>query len=352
MSGEADFDIALVTGEEEAVVAMLRALIQNGQCADLGQNAELSAHLNEAYPGLKDFLTIDGKIVILPLEITDSWFGFTETAQESGIPLPREDWDFADVQAYAEQLLNSGEKVALFTDRAIQKSLLVMSMAVSTVQANVNYFSENAGAAEYQLRELFRVLTEYREAKVFSGDKFMMGMACGRGGFYPMPDTDGYKFSLPPSAVLRKSYSEAPTRGKHASTITSFLFVNVNSDRAPIALEALADLTNKENRYNADIFKMPLFPDVSKYYKYTMHNDETDEWFDNPQKVPAYQDEYLPFMHKLDSFLGTYFSNSELALIAPSEKVWDAVGDFCTGKMTGEDCAKVLYEEFVYKLKG
>ena len=30
----------------------------------------------------------------------------------------------------------------------------------------------------------------------------------------------------------------------------------------------------------------------------------------------------------------------------------EAVSDFCTGKKTGEDCAKVLYEEFVYKLKG
>lgn len=352
LAGEADFDIALVTGEEEAVTTMLRALVQNGQCADLGQNAELSAHLEEAYPGLKDFLTIDEKIVILPLEISDSWFGFTETAQTNGIPLPRENWDVNDMQAYAEQLLNSGGKAALFTDRAVQKSLLVMSMAVATVQANVNYFSENAGAAEYQLRELFRVLTEYREAKVFSGDKFMIGMACGRGGFHPMPDTDGYRLALPPSAVLRKSYSEAPTRGKHASAITSFLFVNANSDRAPMAMEALADLTNEENRYNAGIFKMPLFPDVSKYYKYTIHNEETDEWYDKPQKVPAYKGENIPFMLKLDDFLGTYYSGSEPALIAPSQKAWDAVSDFCTGKMTGEDCAKILYEEFVYRIKG
>lgn len=339
MSGKADFDVALVTGEEEEVSMLLRAIVENRQFADLGQNGELSSHLDEAYPGVKEFIAVDGKLAFLPLELDDYWYGFTELAQDCGIPLPLLDWTIKTLDAYAGSLLDSGERYDLFTEPLWQRANAVMSSSLSVVQANMESLDPGGQKAEAALEELFAQLAAYREAGVFSGPHAMFG-AAGRGMDFIVKGTENYVLALPPSA------------GKHPAQVKTFLFVNPKTERMEQALSLLADLTNEENRYNIRIFPTPLFPDASKYYKYEVYNPETQEYFFNPVKLPAFSGDVLTFAAKLDAFFPTYYSASEPALLTPTDRAMEAVSDFCTGKMTGEDCAKVLYEEFVYKLKG
>ena len=339
MSGKADFDVALVTGEEEEVSMLLRAIVENGQFADLGQNGELSAHLDEAYSGVKEFIAVNGKLAFLPLEISDYWFGFTELAQDCGIPLPRRDWTTDELDAYVGSLLASGDQYDLFTEPLWQRANAVMSAALSTAQANMDSSDPGGHKAEDALKELFAQLTAYRESEVFSGPHAMFGAAGTRFDFI-VKGTENYILALPPSA------------GKHPVQVKTFLFVNPKTERMEQALSLLADLTNEENRYNIRIFPTPLFPDASKYYKYEVYNPETQEYFFNPIKLPAFSGDVLPFAAKLDAFFPTYYSASEPALLTPTDRAMEAVSDFCTGKMTGEDCAKILYQEFVYKLKG
>ena len=339
LSGKADFDIALVTGTEEEVSTLLRAVLENGQFADLSGNADLNAHLDEAFPGVKDFITVDGKLAFLPLELDEYWYGFTELAQECGVPLPPSNWNPDDLDAYAEKLAQSGERYTLFTEPGWQKANVVMSAALSAAQANMDSSDPGGHKAEEALKELFTRLAAYREAGVFSGPHAMFGAAGTRMDFI-VKGTENYLLALPPAM------------GKHPAQVVSFLFVNLKSPRIEAALSLLADLTNGENRYNAAIYPTPLFPDVTSYYKYEIYDAEKDEWFDTPRKMPAFRGEYLDFAMRLEQLFETYYLHSEPAHITPTERAMNAVSDFCTGKMTGEDCARILYEEFVYRIKG
>ncbi len=340
LSGEADFDVALISGGEEEVTTFLKSAIENGQYVDLNLSPDLTAHLNEAYSGFKDFLTVNGEIPMLPLAIDDYWFGFSDLAQDCGIPLPSTHWTLASLDAYAEKLKGSGEKYALFASTGWQKSRIVMASALSLIQSDAKFMSDSPGSGmEDSLKSFFAQLSAYRDAGVFSGDKAMFG-AVGTRFDFMVKGTENYVLALPPSV------------GKHPVTVTSFLIINPKSEKKEQALRLLADLTNEENRYNMSIFSSAFFPGVTRYYQYSSYDRETDTWYDTPRQVPFVSQEEMPLALRLDAFFGTYYSASSPALITPSEKAWDAVSDFCTGKMTGEDCAKVLCEEFVYKLKG
>ena len=340
LSGEADFDIALIAGEEEEVTTFLNSAIGNGQYVDLNLSPDLTANLDEAYSGFRDFLTVDGEIPMLPLAIDDYWFGFSDLAQDCGIPLPSSRWTLAALDAYAEKLKGSGEKYALFASTGWQKSRIVMASALSLIQSDAEFLSNSPGSGmEDSLKSFFAQMTAYRDAGVFSGDKAMFG-AVGTRFDFTVKGTENYVLALPPSV------------GKHPVTVTSFLIINPKSEKKEQALRLLTDLTNEENRYNMSIFNSAFFPGVTRYYQYSAYDRETDTWYDMPRQLPAISSEEMPLALRLDAFFGTYYTGSTPALIAPSQKAWDAVSDFCTGKMTGEDCAQILYEEFVYRIKG
>ena len=348
MASEADFDIAMVsvpvTEDDEAVTRLLRAILKNGQFADLGQNGELSAHLDEAYPGVKDFISVDGKLAFLPLEIGGwqnwggYWYGFTDEAQASGIPLPSSGWKLDDVDGLVPSL--SGEGFALFPSTLWQAKEIVVTMAYSAAQAGGDLLSDDSGAgAEDALKALFTRLTAYRDAGVLRGMKPFFAQA-GRRTDFVMKGADNYALALP------------PVSGKNPAIVTAFLFVNPKSERPDEALAVLADLTNERNRYNAKLWRTPLYPDATRYYKIDIHNPVTDEWYDEPTEIPAFG-ENLPFVMKLDRFFSEgYFSRSEPCFLTTTDRAADAVGSFLSGKLSGDDCAKVLYQEFVYKLKG
>ena len=347
MASEADFDIAMVsvpvTEDDEAVTRLLRAILKNGQFADLSGNAALSAHLDEAYPGLKEFIAVDGKPAFLPLEIGGwrnwggYWYGFTDEAQASGISLPS-GWKLDDLDGLVPALAEEG--FSLFPSRSWQAEELVVTMAFSAAQAGDDLLSDDSGAgAEDALKALFARLTAYRDADVLTGSKAFFAQA-GRRTNFVMNGADRYALALP------------PVSGKNPAVVTAFLFVNPKSERLDQALSIFADLTNEENRYNARLWRTPLYPDATRYYKYEVYNPVTDEWYDQMQKIPAFG-ENLPFVMKLDRFFAEgYFSGSEPCFLTTTDRATGAVGDFLSGKMTGEDCAKVLYQEFVYKLKG
>jgi hypothetical protein len=130
--------------------------------------------------------------------------------------------------------------------------------------------------------------------------------------------------------------------------------VNPNSERAAKALDFLTELTNEENRYDAFLFDSPLWPDLTRYYRVMERLDETDE--KNPTIVvtreSVIEDKHRNYAMNLDAFLGDWYAGSELCLNAATERARDAVTGFCEGRVSGGDCAKILYEEFVYRLKG
>lgn len=358
LAGETDFDIALVSGEEEQVMTLLRSLLKNGQYVDLQGSSKLNAHLDEACPGVKDFLSVKGKIAILPLELGGYWYGFSESAQNSEIPLPPADWDMDALDSYAQKLIQSGEDCALFPKSLWQRTAVAQSMVLSTIQANTDVLSDNSGTAVLEaLNEFFRTWTEYGEAGLFSVNNALFGVAGSKLDFR-VKGTDEYTFALPPAVVRKTNASGAnartqqSSRGKTPVPVLAFLIVNPKSERIEQALALLSDLTNEDNRYNMNIYKTPLFPDITKYYRNVVYNEETDEWYDMPQRISVVNDDNSSFLTKLDGFLGTYYSGSEICLVSMTDRAGDALADFCGNKMTGEECAKILYDELIYKLKG
>ena len=50
--------------------------------------------------------------------------------------------------------------------------------------------------------------------------------------------------------------------------------------------------------------------------------------------------------------LPQYYANAVIGDLNITSRAWDATADFCAGKATPEETARVLYEEIVYAMKG
>ena len=359
LSGESDFDIALVSGSQEDVTTLLRAILKNKSYADMNANPDLSANMQEAYPGVNELLELDGELAILPLGFGGVWTGFTELAVTCGIPLPHANWNLNDLDAYAEAVIQSGEPLGLFPETDGQRTEIILSMALSVVQGNTNLLRDEAGTdAEENLRQLFDSLTKYRTEGILSHKNALFTVVASE-WLRPLNGMENASLALTPSAVAgnapgKAGRSSAAFAGKHPAEVVSFLFVNPKSERIVQALSLLADLTNEDSRYNSRIYQTPLFPDVAKYYR----NDDiredpaTGKAVLDPHREQAVPEELMPFARNMDDFFGTYYSGSELCLLTVTDKAREAVSDFCAGKLSGEECAKILFNEFVYKLKG
>ena len=69
-------------------------------------------------------------------------------------------------------------------------------------------------------------------------------------------------------------------------------------------------------------------------------------------REPVFHEQYREYVEKVDAFLADYYAHSEFCLIDVSLKATQAVAAFSNAEMTAADCADILCEEFVYKLKG
>ncbi|MBE6725783.1 MAG: extracellular solute-binding protein [Ruminococcaceae bacterium] len=363
LSGNADFDLALVSGDTDTLTTLLRSIIKNRQYSDLYEGSALKANLDAMFPGVRAMMEVDGAFVALPLGFAEIFYGFTDSGQTAVSELPGQTWSTEDLFALADSLAGSDHQI--FSNLSAQSAEILLSMAVSTVQANTNIKSDSIGdSAEAALKDLFDRLESLRDAGTLFG-KNPVFRAVGRGCFYMNGVTSASEKArlalLPcvpekhlPKNAPRPSSSASSQSGKQPLTITGFLFVNPNSERAAKALDFLTELTNEENRYDAFLFDSPLWPDLTRYYRVMERLDETDE--KNPTIVvtreSVIEDKHRNYAMNLDAFLGDWYAGSELCLNAATERARDAVTGFCEGRVSGGDCAKILYEEFVYRLKG
>ena len=326
LSGADDFDIALVC--DNGMTGMLAPILKNEVYVDLYRNDALKAHISDMFPGARDLIEINGKCPVLPLEAKASYYGYTAAAQESGLALPGVPWNFADLKKLGDSLRGTG--MCLFEDFSY-----LMPLASSAVQANFDLLGDDFGeGALPALRELFSMLEEWREDGILIGGKPVFAQAgisvFGRGGLLDGAET--LRLTTLPSA---------DGKGKQPLSLQTYLIVNPNSKNLDAALDYLAHLTDEENRYNSGVFRSPFWPDLTRYYS----SGDTGR----SSTIPI---EYQAFAEKLDAFLPEYYAASALCLVTPTRNAYQAVQDFAEGTISGEDCAKILYEEFVYKLKG
>ena len=363
LAKDADFDVALVTGDSDELISLLLSLLKNGQYADLYGNKELDRHLGEMFPGIASMMEANGAFSVLPLGFQESFYGFTEASQNAGFSLPSRDWTIAGAERFVSDLERDGNGYSLFSTNTYTSGQILLSMAVSTVQASVNMLSNDIGTrAQTALVDLFQSLEKVRDEGVLLGGKPVF-TPIGNGVFLPygvLSTAQTARFALLPRAVKSASAasgfkeSSSMTEGKQPLTVTGFLFVNPNTERIGQALNFLADLTNEENRYNALIYDSPLWPDLMQYYRDVdlSYDPETNESYYDPHREPVVQPEQWGYYMKVNEFLPDWYAGSELNLVTVSDRAEQAVMDFCDGKTNGEECAKVLYEELIYKLKG
>ncbi len=363
LAKDADFDVALVTGDSDELISLLLSLLKNGQYADLYGNEELCRHIGEMFPGIGSMMEANGAFTVLPLGFQESFYGFTEASQNAGFSLPSRDWTIAGAERFASDLERDGNGYSLFSTNTNTSGRILLSMAVSTVQASVNMLSNDIGArAQTALGDLFQSLEKLRGKGLLFGGRPVF-TPIGNGVFLPygvLSTALTARFSLPPRAVKSASAASgirensSMTEGKQPLTITGFLFVNPNTERIGQALNFLADLTNEENRYNALIYDSPLWPDIMQYYRDVdlSYDPETNEPYYDPHREPVVQPEQWGYYMKVNEFLPDWYAGSELNLVTVSDRAEQAVTDFCEGKIKGDDCSKVLYEELIYKLKG
>lgn len=358
LSGSDDFEIALVKGKAEDVTTLLTSVLTNRQYVDLNQNGTLKDHLDAAYPGIREMLDVNGKTAVIPILFEQVFYGFNTTAQNS-FALPPSAWTAEDLAAFGDTVRGSG--YSIFADDVSQNAKAVLSMATAAVQANADMLKDNIGAeAEAALNDLFTNLEKLRtDGCLFSSAPLFESV--GQGVFEPYGVTAeslNTSLALLPAAVSHTPRADPKskpiTTGKQPLTVVEFLFVNPNSERADLALQFLAEMTSEENRYNADIWGSPLWPGLTEYYRNVevYFDPETEEFTISPHREPAIQNVPPAYIEKLDEFLPDYYAASELCFTSLTPRARQAARNFALGALSGEECAKILYEEFVYKLKG
>jgi hypothetical protein len=326
LSGADDFDIALVS--DNGTIGMLAPILKNEVYVDLYRNDRLKAHINDMFPGARELIESNGKCPVLPLQAKVAYHGYSAAAQESGLTLPGVPWNFADLKKLGDSLHGTG--MCLFEDVGY-----LMPLASSAVQANFDPLGDDFGEdALPALGELFSMLEVWRDDGILIGENSVFAQAgisvFGRGGLLEGAET-----------LRLTTLPGAEEDGKQPLSLQAYLIVNPNSKNLDAALDWLARLTDEENRYNAGVFKSPFWPDLTRYYS----SGDTGR----SSTIPP---EYETFAEKLDTFLPEYYAASELCLVTPTRNAYQAVQDFAAGTISGGDCAKILYEEFVYKLKG
>lgn len=364
LSENADFDIALVSGDADTLTAFLRSILKNRQYVDLYEGKALKANLDAMFPGVRTMMEVNGAFAVLPIGFDETFYGFTESGQKTVTDLPGQAWTTEDLFALADSLMGSDNQV--FPSITAQSAEILLSMAVSTVQVNTDFMADTIGdRAERALNDLFVRLEDYRNAGVLFG-KNPVFRAVGKGCFNMNGVTSASekaRLTLLPS-VTKTAAKRPPKNAHHSSesglsgnqplTITGFLFVNPNSERAAKALDFLTELTNEENRYDAFLYDSPLWPDLTRYYRVMERLDESGEG--EPAVVvtreSVIEEKHRNYAMNVDAFLADWYEGSELCLNAATDRARKAVSDFCEGRGSGADCAKILYEEFVYRIKG
>ncbi|MBR5365357.1 MAG: hypothetical protein IK132_03860 [Clostridia bacterium] len=353
LAKESEYDIILMTDFPNAVTDMLTAIMKNRLYADLYGNARLKENLGAMFPGVQRMTELDGACFALPLALEQPFYGFTKAAEESGIALPLSDWRADDLWALAEELKQTGSGMSLFSAEKRGACMWIyLSLAESAVQDACDLIRDDPGEeAKRALTDLFETIGKYEADGILYGDNPVFGFI--ESGLFLMLSVPNNPGIPADAAEYRLAPAPAVGSAKQPVTVNGFLFVNPYSQRIDKALEALADLTNEENRYNAYLYDAPLWPGLDRYGKVTdtLVSEEGGLTMSTIRE-PVFHEQYREYVEKVDAFLADYYAHSEFCLIDVSLKATQAVAAFSNGEMTAAECADILCEEFVYKLKG
>ena len=351
LAKESEHDIILVSDFPNAVTEQLTSVMRNSLFADLYGNARLKENLAAMFPGARRMMELDGAFFALPFALEQPFYGFTGAARESGITLPSADWKADDLWALADELKQNG--MSFFSEERRGACIWIyLSLAESAVQDACDLIRGDPGdEAKRALTELFETIGKYEAEGILYGDNPAFGFI--ESGLFLMlsiPNNPGI-----PEDAAEYTLVPAPSVGsaKQPVEVTGFLFVNPYSKRLDDALEVLAELTDEENRYNAYLYDAPIWPGLDRYYKESQTvSDEGDGLSASVSRKSLFHEQYQDYAAKVDSFLEDYYAHSELCLVDVSMKAMQAVSAFSSGEMSAMECAEILCEEFVYKLKG
>ncbi len=343
LSGSDEFDIALVSGADSDT--LLRAILKNKLYVDLDENEELRAHIGEMFPGASNLIGTDGQAAFLPLYMPFSIYGFDEAAQQSGIPLPSGKWSLAEFKAFGDSLAGTG--YSLFPDGSygdmnfvLRDGGFISGLAQAVITGTTDPLGDTPNPeTQDALIELFSMFQTWRDNGTLFGANPMI-----RETAFLVFGTPGMMESTEKSNLILLPGVDG---GGMPARIADYLIVNPNSPHREQALELLAELTDAQNRYNYRIFQMPLWPGLMEY-----GYPDVSASGSAAGKTPAIPQQYEGYAAKMDEFLPDYYENSKLCFIYFSDEVGHAITDFEDGKISGEECAKIFYGEYVYKLKG
>ncbi|MCR5681052.1 MAG: hypothetical protein K6G29_01265 [Clostridiales bacterium] len=351
LAKESEYDIILVSDFPNAITDMLTAVMKNHLYADLYGNARLKENLGAMFPGVQRMMELGGAFFALPFALEQPFYGFTGAARESGITLPSADWKADELWALADELKQNG--MSFFSEERRGACMWIyLSLAESAVQDACDLVRGDPGdEAKRALTDLFETIAKYEAEGILYGDNPAFGFI--ESGLFLMlsiPNNPGI-----PEDAAEYTLMPAPSVGsaKQPVEVTGFLFVNPYSKRLDDALEVLAELTDEENRYNAYLFDAPLWPGLDRYGKVmdTLVSEEGGLTMSTIRE-PVFHEQYREYVEKVDAFLADYYAHSEFCLIDVSLKATQAVAAFSNGEMSAAECADILCEEFVYKLKG
>ena len=329
LAKDTDFDLAYVSGQKDDVTDFLASLVRQGAYIDLNRSTALQVNLSEMTPGVLSLMTLpDGTIPCLSIGIAPTII----ERQDDTIPFDssRASWTTKEFFALAEWMAEQDTPHAMFGS-TYNKTVPIMLLQMLNGEILSRMDSDPDKLPE-DTREI--MINFLEECRIYCGE----GVLIGQG----IPAA----FGIANGEVGKESQLltlPAPEGGKAPVSLTGFWFINPNSSKIDKALDYLALLTNKENRYDLLILGGMLYPQWERYYY-------------NPAGIDG---EVCPFPNQtkeeiaaLEKVYAEMYSSLTIDWLHVTDAARDAMVRFCDGKFTSEQTADILYKEYVYSIKG
>ncbi len=335
LAGDDDFDLVYVTGQIDEVGSLFRSISENGRFVDLNGNPDLKAHLGEMYPGVRDLISADGKIVCLPLDFAFTLYGFSGG---DGLSCPDFHLTADDLWDLCGALQSEAAGRCVFSNQYPKRvSRILLDMVGSMLLDKTARGEDLSAAAEEEIAAFLRDVRPRIEQGVLFGENPVLShtvMGSFPFGSIAALTEPAYDLLAPPTVRAGERYSIG---------LAGFVFVNPTSPHTEEALALLSKITDEENRYDLNLLFAPLFPGLDRY-----HYDERL----SDRAITTIPEDKKDWFAVLESVLPQYYANAVIGDLNITSRAWDAMADFCAGKTTPEETARVLYEEIVYAMKG
>lgn len=365
LAEDTDFDLAILSGNQNEMSAFIQAMVRNGCYADLYSDPTLQENLYEMYPALRELMEVHGKMFAMPLHFEEGFYAFYP--KDTGITAPPLDWNAKDLWLLCEEAEKNHLSV-FSTEWGLEPEDLLTELIVSAVSTLV-YPAEGYMTTINERQPIVGItyiLESFQEHQdvLFGPEALIYKVGDGildLSRRYPLADYDSLLLlpsSIPPNTIkevtgiipqlgifetsARAYYGAQPIR------MTSAIYVNINAANITGAFAFLAELTSEENRYSANLFGSPLFPGLDRYYR----DNDIPGVPGKKNRVSVLYDFSEEFLTALDPIMNDYYEASTINLFVITDRAKQAIADFVKGTMSVEDAADILYQELVYTLKG